>query len=209
MNTFSSGAPVQGPPAPAGQPQRAGARKPGQKHGQAAGRTQGLTGAQAGGNPDAAVQPPRLSPAVLAQIANALRQGGASGPALAAQADLVALHKRIAEMFTTLNEGLGAQTTRKAAADRAALGARLDQLEAAVDRMEGALRIEFEPVLKAALAEALSDAAPAPHRRWRGGLAAALLAAAALAAGAWWHAPLQQAADTAAQSLAAWLGSAG
>lgn len=151
-------------------------------------------------------QPPRLSAAVLAQIATALRQGGPDAPPLAAQADLVALHKRIAEMFATLNDGLGARAEQKAAADRAALSARIDQLEEAVNRMEGALRIEFEPVLKAAVAEALAQAAPTPRRRWRGALAAALLSATALAAGAWWHTPLLETAQTLGQILDSWLG---
>ncbi|MEW2915375.1 hypothetical protein AB1A62_21850, partial [Leisingera sp. JC11] len=145
------------------------------------------------------VQPPRLSNAVLAQIATVLRQGEVP---LAAQADLVELHKRIVEMFTTLNEGLGERQAQKAAADRAALTARIDQLETAVNRMEGALRIEFEPVLKAAVAEALAQALPRPRRRRRGLAAAALLlAAAGLAAGVYWHAPLQQAAEAAAAAV--------
>ena len=145
-------------------------------------------------------QPPRLTESVLAQIAAAMRQGEAP---LAARDDLVALHNRIAEMFTTLNDGLGAQYTGKAEADRTALSARIDQLETAVNRMEGALRIEFEPVLKAALTEALAQAAPKPRHRWRGPFAALLLAIAALAAGAWWHTPLLEAARDAAAILEA------
>ncbi|MEX0301551.1 MAG: hypothetical protein AB3N24_03930 [Leisingera sp.] len=194
MNKLTLDAPVQGPPAPAGSPEAAPAvaRKPAQ--------------AQPSPQPapdrkpesrDTPTQPPRLHPAVLAQIATALREGQAP---LAAQADLVALHKRIAEMFTTLNQGLGEQAAQKAAADRAALTARIDHLEEAVNRMEGALRIEFEPVLKAAVAEALAQAAPPPRHRGRI-LAALVLAAAALAAGAWWHAPLQDAAQAAAAAL--------
>lgn len=152
--------------------------------------------------PERRAEPPRLSAAVLAQIGTALRQGGGDALPLATQADLVALHKRIAEMFTTLNDGLGTQQAAKAAADRSALSARIDQLEEAVNRMEGALRIEFEPVLKAAVTEALAQAAPRPRRRWRGALAAALLAGAALMAGAWYHAPLLEAAQDLGQLLA-------
>lgn len=152
--------------------------------------------------PERRAEPPRLSAAVLAQIATALRQGGGDALPLATQADLVALHKRIAEMFTTLNDGLGTQQAAKAAADRSALSARIDQLEEAVNRMEGALRIEFEPVLKAAVTEALAQAAPRPRRRWRGALATALLAGAALMAGAWYHAPLLEAAQDLGQLLA-------
>ena len=213
MNKLTFDAPVQGPPAPAvrpaaqQRPEQSPAAQPGQPaQAQSAPAQPRRNPPDTAGTRDRPVQPPRLSAAVLAQIAAALRQGEAP---LAAQADLVALHKRIAEMFTTLNEGLGAQAAQKAAADRAALTARIDQLETAVNRMEGALRIELEPVLKAAVAEALARAAPKPRRRWRGVLAAAFVASAALAAGAWWHMPLQQAADTAAQILAGWLGSGG
>ncbi|NVK15501.1 MAG: hypothetical protein HWE35_15130 [Rhodobacteraceae bacterium] len=229
MNTLSLDTPFQGPPAPAApaaaqmrpaqgaQPQAA--QDPADPVEQAApvppqpAGARGTAGPQAGPAPsqdaspqdaspqeaspqDAPVQPPRLSAAVLAQIANVLREGEVP---LAAQADLVELHKRIVGLFATLNEGLGAQAAQKAAADRTALTARIDQLEEAVNRMEGALRIEFEPVLKAALAEALAQAAPKPRRRWRGVLAALALAAAALAAGVFWHAPLL----TAAADLAA------
>ncbi|NSY39518.1 hypothetical protein [Leisingera sp. ANG59] len=209
MNTLSLGAPFQGPPAPADGPAAAAQARPDpDAKPDPKAKSKPAPGPQPRGARNQAVQPPRLSTAVLAQIANALRQGGPDTPPLAAQADLVALHKRIAEMFTTLNEGLGARAEQKAAADRATLSARIDQLEEAVNRMEGALRIEFEPVLKAAVAEALTQSAPKPRRRWRGALAAALLAGAALAAGAWWHEPLQQAAETAAQILAGWLGSA-
>lgn len=198
MNQLSSDHPVQGPPAPAGSPSA---------------RTQ-TTQAQETQAQDTQVkgtqvkntqpnQPPRLSAAVLAQIGSALRQGSEAEPQLATQADLVALHKRIGEMFTTLNEGLGAQHSQKAAADRAALSARIDQLEEAVNRMEGALRIEFEPVLKAALAETLAQSAPPRRRRWRGALAALALAVAALVAGVVWQAPLMDMATPALSWISA------
>ncbi|WP_052272520.1 hypothetical protein [Leisingera sp. ANG-M7] len=204
MNKLTLDAPFQGPPAPAAaaaQTARSGAQKRPEQD--PAGGPPQSAAADAGTAP---VQPPRLSAAVLAQIADVLREGEVP---LAAQADLVELHKRIVALFATLNEGLGAQAAQKAAADRAALTTRIDQLEAAVNRMEGALRIEFEPVLRAALAEALAQAAPKPRRRWLGGLAAGAALAAALAAGAWAHAPLQAAAQTLADSLAAWLGAGG
>ncbi|KIC22144.1 hypothetical protein [Leisingera sp. ANG-Vp] len=192
MNKITLEDPFQGPPAPAAAPVSAAAAPAARKPAAA------QPADQAAADP-APVQPPRLSAAVLAQIAAALRKGDTP---LAAQEDLVALHKRIVDLFATLNEGLGARHSRKAAEDRAALTARIDELEAAVNRMEGALRIEFEPVLKAAVAEALAAARPAPpRRRWRRGLALLVLTAAALAAGAYWHAPLQDAAQTAAAAL--------
>ncbi|UWQ43744.1 hypothetical protein K3718_20275 (plasmid) [Leisingera aquaemixtae] len=225
MNKLTLEAPVQGPPAPAGSPARPAQPRPAQAapaqatsepapsaqatSAQATSEPAPSEPAQAQAAPDKPAPPPRLSAAVLAQIAKALRQGGPDAPPLAAQADLVALHKRIAEMFTTLNDGLGAQAAQKAAADRAALSARIDQLETAVNRMEGALRIELEPVLKAAVAEALAQAAPKPRRRWPRVMAAALALAGALAAGAWWHTPLLALADSAAPALAGWLGRGG
>ncbi|KIC18704.1 MULTISPECIES: hypothetical protein [unclassified Leisingera] len=209
MNKMAQDTPFQGPPAPAApqaQATQAQAAQPQTAQAQAAAARmeQPAQDKPQGNSQDKPVQPPRLSNAVLAQISAALRQGGEP---LAAQADLVALHKRIAEMFTTLNEGLGERHAQKAAADRAALTARIDQLETAVNRMEGALRIEFEPVLKAAVAEALAQAAPPPRRRRGLAAAALLLGAAGLAAGVYWHAPLQemaQAAAAAAESRTGW-----
>ncbi|WP_417475723.1 hypothetical protein [Leisingera sp.] len=216
--TSAAASPPSGPPGPTGAPQprdTAPAAQPAETTtGQARAQSPDPTARQpraqrpvdaADGQPpqpERRAEPPRLSAAVLAQIGTALRQGGGDALPLATQADLVALHKRIAEMFTTLNDGLGTQQAAKAAADRSALSARIDQLEEAVNRMEGALRIEFEPVLKAAVTEALAQAAPRPRRRWRGALAAALLAGAALMAGAWYHAPLLEAAQDLGQLLA-------
>ncbi|MBY6140999.1 hypothetical protein KUV26_16285 [Leisingera daeponensis] len=205
MNKMAQETPFQGPPAPAQtQTRTAQTRAEPAQAAQAAQAAPAAAGtAQAAPAQDKSqgqpVQPPRLSNAVLAQIANVLRQGEVP---LAAQADLVELHKRIVEMFATLNEGLGERHAQKAAADRAALTARIDQLEEAVNRMEGALRIEFEPVLKAAVGEALAQALPRPRRRRPGPAAAALLlAAAGLAAGVYWHAPLQEAAQAAAAAV--------
>lgn len=216
MNQLSHDKPVQGPPAPAGSPGAAARAQPsrtpqGAEPRPSSPRRQPNQPDQANqpGQANQPSQPPRLSAAVLAQIGGALRQGSPEEPALATQADLVALHKRIGDMFTTLNEGLGAQYTAKAAADRAGLSARIDQLEEAVNRMEGALRIEFEPVLKAAMAEALAQARPAPRRRWRGRLTVLTLTVAALAAGVIWHAPLADLASQAATAATAQINAAG
>ncbi|OED45844.1 hypothetical protein AB838_22250 [Rhodobacteraceae bacterium (ex Bugula neritina AB1)] len=194
MNKMAQQPPVQGPPAPATRPQQPvldqSARQPAAQPAPHAQNKQVKQTKPA--------QPPQLSAALLEQIATVLRKG--ENP-LAAQADLAQLHKRIVQMFTTLNEGLNETQARKAAADRTALTARIDQLEEAVNRMEGALRIEFEPVLKAAVGDALTQALPKPRRRWRGTAAALLLAAAALAAGVYWHVPLQETARNAAAAL--------
>jgi hypothetical protein len=74
---------------------------------------------------------------------------------LARQHDVVELHNRIVKMFTTLNEGLGGTMARKAQQDRNALSLRMDELESAVNRMEGALRIELEPMLRKVVEESV------------------------------------------------------
>ena len=68
--------------------------------------------------------------------------------ALARRKDLTELHKRIVTMFATLNQGLVETQEAKARDDRTELVQRLDQVERAVNGMEGALRIELEPMMR-------------------------------------------------------------
>ena len=150
MNKMADHAPYQGPPAPA-----------------AAAAAERQPEFRAEPRPAAAQAP--LTEARLQQIAETLRGGELP---LASRGDLIELHNRIITMFTTLNEGLGEMQSSKAAADRTVLTARIDTLEEAVNRMEGALRIEFEPALKSALAEVMVAQAK-PQRRWRHSPAAA------------------------------------
>ncbi|MFV1462725.1 MULTISPECIES: hypothetical protein [unclassified Phaeobacter] len=143
----------------------------------------------------------RLAPADLDQLAAHLRGGPQP---LAGRGDLIELHKRITAMFATLNDGLGEIYTRKAEADRKALSARIDTLEEAVNRMEGALRIELEPVLRNSFARVLADSSA--HRRslrqrlarglGQGGYLALILAL-GLAAGTLYHSRISAAASTA------------
>lgn len=151
--------------------------------------------------PAAQSSQPSLGPADL-RLLNQLLHGG--DRPLAERADLVELHKRILTMFTTLNEGLGETQDRKAAQDRAALGARIDDLEAAVNRMEGALRIEMEPVLRDSFARVIAETAR-PQRSWwdrlgRAG-ALALLLGAGLTLGALYHGELRSSASTLLQQI--------
>ena len=144
---------------------------------------------------------PSLGPADL-RLLNQLLHGG--DRPLAERADLVELHKRILTMFTTLNEGLGETQDRKAAQDRAALGARIDDLEAAVNRMEGALRIEMEPVLRDSFARVIAETAR-PQRSWwdrlgRAG-ALALLLGVGLTLGALYHGELRSSASALLQQI--------
>jgi len=109
--------------------------------------------------------------------------------ALARRSDLVNMHSSVVKLFETLNQGVGEMYVAKAEKDRSALSARIDGLEEAVNRMEGALRIELEPVLRAAMADVVAQQTPVKTSRGRiawTGLALAL----AVTAGAVFHAPL-------------------
>lgn len=85
--------------------------------------------------------------------------------AVARQKDLIEMHKRLVNMFTTLKVGLGEQQARKAAQDRKALVQRLEEMERAVNGMEGVLRIEMAPQLEQMLDAALERRLPRPGRR--------------------------------------------
>ena len=77
--------------------------------------------------------------------------------ALAKRKDLTELHKRIVTMFTTLNQGLVEGQTAKAQQDRVQLVQRLDEVERAINSMEGALRIELEPLIRNIVAATVSQ----------------------------------------------------
>ncbi|GLO72893.1 hypothetical protein MACH17_44100 [Phaeobacter inhibens] len=153
----------------------------------------GLTDAGAAGS--------ALAPGDLEQLAAHLRGGPQP---LGTRGDLIELHKRITGMFATLNDGLGEMYTQKADADRKALSARMDALEDAVNRMEGALRIELEPVLRDSFAKVLAKDTAARRRRLGqrlkrgitkgGGLA--LILALGLAAGTLYHSRIATASGT-------------
>lgn len=117
---------------------------------------------------------------------------------LARQADMIELHNRLVKMFATLNEGLTAAQVGKAAEDRKMLVGRLDELETAVNRMEGALRIEFEPVIRTALQDVVAaQMAPARQPLRRAGRILAILAI-GLALGAVFEKPIRAGFDSAA-----------
>lgn len=112
--------------------------------------------------------------------------------AIARQHDLVELHKRFVKMFETLNDGVGQMYVDKADKDRQMLVARLDTMEESVDKMEGALRIEFEPALRAAMADVVADSVK-PQRRWvKGTLLATALIIGGILAGAVFQEPIRE-----------------
>jgi len=149
-----------------------------------------------GGATDPAIGPTRpaaprrtLTDPDLAALRQALL--GAENP-VTTRADLIEMHRRNIKMFETLNEGIGERYEKKAEADRAALSERIDALEGCVNRMEGALRIEFEPVLRKAVADVLASEVKPKRRYMRGTIWAALLIGVGLVGGAIWHGELRQ-----------------
>ncbi|MEM1100302.1 MAG: hypothetical protein AAGH73_02075, partial [Pseudomonadota bacterium] len=106
----------------------------------------------------------RLTEVDLRALQRTLLTGDA---ALARRSDLGELNTRIVRMFETLKKGVGEMYVAKAEADRLMLSERIDTLEDAVNRMEGALRIELEPVLRGAVAQVMAEQAASRPRRGR------------------------------------------
>ena len=73
------------------------------------------------------------------------------------QRDLVEFHKRVVEMFATLNQGLSDTALKKAAEDREEICKRVDEIEQAINSMEGLLRIELAPHIRTVLHEEMED----------------------------------------------------
>ncbi|MEL7301256.1 MAG: hypothetical protein AAFM92_12815 [Pseudomonadota bacterium] len=106
----------------------------------------------------------RLTETDLRALQRTLLTGDA---ALARRSDLGELNTRIVRMFETLKKGVGEMYVSKAEADRLMLSERIDTLEDAVNRMEGALRIELEPVLREAVAQVMAEQVASRPRRGR------------------------------------------
>jgi hypothetical protein len=76
--------------------------------------------------------------------------------ALARRKDLGDMYKRIVATLTTLDTGLTERQEARADSDRALLSARLESMETAINSVEGVLRIELEPLVRAAVDEAVA-----------------------------------------------------
>jgi hypothetical protein len=121
--------------------------------------------------------------------------------ALARRKDLTELHKRVVTMFTTLNQGLAEGQAAKAQEDRQQLVARLDAIERGVNGMEGALRIELEPLVRNIVAASFSKIdrtgrGNSMHPVWKG-----LILCGAIAMGAYFSDPILAFAQQAAFAL--------
>lgn len=74
--------------------------------------------------------------------------------ALAKRKDIGELHKRMITALTTMNSGLSEAQAMRVAEDRKQISEKLDEVERAINSMEGALRIELEPMLRNILIDA-------------------------------------------------------
>lgn len=74
--------------------------------------------------------------------------------ALAKRKDIGELHKRLIAALTTMNSGLSEAQAMRVAEDRKQISEKLEEVERAINSMEGALRIELEPMLRNILIDA-------------------------------------------------------
>lgn len=74
--------------------------------------------------------------------------------ALAKRKDIGELHKRLITALTTMNNGLSEAQAMRVTEDRKQISEKLEEVERAINSMEGALRIELEPMLRNILIDA-------------------------------------------------------
>lgn len=98
-----------------------------------------------------------LSEKDIEKIVGILSEGR---PPLASRADLIELHSRIVKMFATLTDGLSEVQARKAAEDRRSMMERIDELDKAINKIEGAIRIEMQPMITSELQDILKGSSP-------------------------------------------------
>lgn len=108
----------------------------------------------------------------------------------ARQGDIVELHKRMGEKFAALPEELADHVSRQ----NAPIMERLEELETALNRLEGALRIELPPMLSDVIATSVQDQAPRRRKGLRL-LGAIVLLALGVASGVIFQAELSAYAD--------------
>lgn len=139
--------------------------------------------------------------------ATALHKALVSGDhALSKKSDLVELHKRMVAMFATLKDGLGEISETKAAQDREAVCTRLDEIELAMNSMEGLLRIEMAPKIRAMLNEVLEEMKVRRERRWPRVVSTLLFLGVGLGLGAVYAEVLLQLASTTVTGILAIIG---
>jgi len=132
---------------------------------------------------------PILQDIDLRNIRSALTKGE---DGLAKRKDLGEMHKRLVAMFTTLNQGISENHAAKAAEDRAQIGQRMDQMEHALNSMEGALRIELGPMLEKMVADVISKSSLSRRpQSWRS-LSVAVIFVIGVALGAIFEPGMQQ-----------------
>lgn len=105
---------------------------------------------------------------------------------IAKREDVIELYNRMVTLLRALNESLTKTQIERSNEDRTQIVTRLDQIEGAVNSMEGALRIELEPILSQAVAEQFERHAKAQTGKSRAVLGTVCLLAVGLAVGVLW-----------------------
>lgn len=105
---------------------------------------------------------------------------------IAKREDVIELYNRMVTLLRALNESLTKTQTERSNEDRSQIVSRLDQIEGAVNSMEGALRIELEPILSQAVEEQFKRHAKTQTGKSRAVLGTVCLLAVGLTAGVLW-----------------------
>ena len=71
----------------------------------------------------------------------------------ARKADIIELHNRVATMLTQLNDGLVGAAEKKLELDSSKMDSRIGEMQAAIDGLEGAVRVELTPSIRELLKE--------------------------------------------------------
>lgn len=135
----------------------------------------------AAAGPGAEARTGRDAPSVVSDAESLKRFLTEGKGALARQADLIEMHRRLVEQMRVLGQGIAEIEDRKAAEDRRVLVERLDEVEKAVNTMEGALRIELPALLQETVDAAVARARPRRSPVLAAGGVLALVAAGFLA----------------------------
>lgn len=87
--------------------------------------------------------------------------------AVAQRKDLGDLYRRIVTMISTLDTGLSERQVSCDTEIHTLLSTRLDEMAHAINEVEGALRIEMEPLLRKTVSQAIDDRLPLTNRKTR------------------------------------------
>lgn len=112
--------------------------------------------------------------------------------AVAKRKDIGELHKRLITALTTMNSGLSEAQAMRVAEDRKQISEKLEEVERAINSMEGALRIELEPMLRNILIDATEQSHPQKRSLPRVAISTIAIFTLGLGLGTTYHAWIKQ-----------------